>query len=334
MKVAGEALLAALQKPDTVVPRLLLLTGPEVYLKERIVERLAARVVAEGSESFNISKLRGSEIRWAEVVAAARTYPMMSDGRLVVLSSIGDVRDKSTDAMVEYVKDPSASTCVVVDADGGDQRRQPLLAIARAATVVACEGLRPRDAESFAQAEARRIGVKMDRGAAALLVERIGNDMIWIVGEVGRLALLVHPESTIATADVERAVGRSRQLSVFEYVGALSRRDLAAAVLRLRDLVADGEAPLGILALIERQFRMMLAAAEAQARGASARDACQQAGVPGFIVSRFLQELRAWSPAALRAAHPLFLKKDQDMKSRGVSPLTELELLTAELLTL
>lgn len=332
-KLTGTEILSRLARGQPMPP-VLVLTGPELYTKERIVQKLVARLVGEGLEAFNVTKLRGSEIQWGDVAGIARTLPMMADRRLVLLSELQDVRDKAPEPLLDYLKDPNPSTCLVADTEGSDLRRQPQLTLSRTGTVVVCQALEPRDAVVFVEGYAKERGAAVDREAAALLVERAGVDMTWLSGEVDRLLLYVHPETRVSAEVVARVVGRSRQLSVFEYVGALSRRDLHGAVRLLRELVADGEAPLGVLALIERQFRMMLACAEERARGAAPRDACRAASVPPFIESRFLDELKAWRLPVLRASLPLFLRKDLDMKSRGVSHLTELELLSAELLAL
>lgn len=310
--------------------------GQERFQRDKIVRHVLARFGSEDSQDWNVMKARGSEVRWAEVVGAARTMPMMATYRFMVLSGLEDAREKGgdSDAVIEYLKDPSPSACLLVDAEGADLRRQPLAAMVKAAVVVECKPLSVSDAVSFATGFARERGVQIDREAASALVERIGVSMGEIASEIERLQLYVHPRTAIAVADITRAVGASRERSVFEYVGALSARDLPRAVMLLRTLVGDGEAPLGILALIERQFRMMLAAAESRAAGASPPEACRAAGVPPFMVDRFLGELRSWPVAKLRDVYPRFLRKDQEIKSRGVSQATELELLTAEILSL
>lgn len=310
-----------------------MLVGSEGELKARVVA-LVERTIEEGSEAFNVMTARGNEVRWPEVVATCRTMPMMASRRVVVLSSLQEARERDVEAFLAYLEEPSPTTCLVADVEGGDGRRQPFATLLKRGTVVECAPLSDLDAASYVVDLAKKQGVTMRRDAAALLVERVGSDMALLASEVERLVVYAHPEKDVDTWTVSRLVGASRQLSVFAYVGALARRDLPAAYGALRQLLNDGEAPLGILALIERQFRMMLAAAEAQKRGAAPQEACRVAGVPPFSTRRFLGELRAWPLPALERAYPIFLKKDQDMKSRGVSPEAELELLTTQLVTL
>jgi len=76
------------------------------------------------------------------------------------------------------------------------------------------------------------------------------------VGEMGKAALAGGPENRrVGTAEVRAVVGEHRSHEVFELTRAIERRDGAAALLLLERLLAAGEEPLRILAILTGQSR-------------------------------------------------------------------------------
>jgi len=328
-KVPAEKLLAR-PKKGAQVPLLLFLAGEDAFLKRRLLETLRRRHVEE--EGLNYLPLRGSEIRWAEVAEAASTYPMLSEYRLIVLADLSKVRDPDHRPFLSYLEAPSPSTILVVDGTGGDGRRQPQKTFQSKALQIACDPLTMRNVAAYIRRRAGAFELIIQAGAAEALADRVGPNRGALESELKRLSIYLHPEKRLSTEAVAEVVGRSRHLSVFEYIGALARRDYGRAVASLRVLLQDGEAPLGILALIARQFRMMLSVAEAMAAGVAAGAACRSASVPPFMERKFLAELREWRLADLERIYALLFRTDRLMKSRAVPPAAELELLTARLI--
>ena len=62
-----------------------LLIGEEPYFIDCIAELLTERVVKEADRDFNQTILYGSEAKSADVINAARRFPMMADRQLVLV---------------------------------------------------------------------------------------------------------------------------------------------------------------------------------------------------------------------------------------------------------
>jgi DNA polymerase-3 subunit delta len=62
----------------------------------------------------------------------------------------------------------------------------------------------------------------------------------------------------IEAADVEAVIGRTKEDTVFDLTGALTGRNLTAALRASRDLLDQGVPPLRIMAMITREIRFLL----------------------------------------------------------------------------
>ena len=103
--------------------------------------------------AFNVDRLYGGETTGAEVVDAARTFPMMVPRRVVLLlhaerllqpKKDTDSSARDLETLESYVKAPVDTCCLVIVAEGVDRRRSLTRQLLSNATVVECTG--PTDA--------------------------------------------------------------------------------------------------------------------------------------------------------------------------------------------
>jgi len=149
----------------------------------------------------------------------------------------------------------------------------------------------------------RQFGKRMTPEAHELIVRRAGTEAALLTGELEKLCLYVGERQTIVDDD-----------------GALATRQLTRALPLLRGLVAQGEPPLRLLAMIAREVRMLLVARECldgPLRGKWRLDISFN-----VFQSRVLPHLDAQTSDAFGKAHPFVLyRRFQDaarMDSRGL----------------
>jgi len=105
-------------------------------------------------------------------------------------------------------------------------------------------------------------GKRLEPQAHEMILRRAGADAALLVTELEKLCLYVGEEPAI-TADAVRAVFRDMAESwIFDFTSALASRQLAQAFPLLRGLLAQGEPPLRLLAMVARELRLLLVARE------------------------------------------------------------------------
>lgn len=105
-------------------------------------------------------------------------------------------------------------------------------------------------------------GKRLAPEAHELLLRRAGTDPATLAMELEKMCLYVG-EQPVITADAVRAAFRDMAESwIFDFTSALSGGRLAQALPLLRGLVAQGEPPLRLLAMVARELRLLLVARE------------------------------------------------------------------------
>jgi DNA polymerase-3 subunit delta len=151
-----------------------------------------------------------------------------------------------------------------------------------------------------------------------------------LANEIAKLATYVGPEGVITAQTVQLLVPDSRETRVFDLTDALARGERGPALRLLHELLADGQPPLMILALVARQVRTLTQVKDLAAQGARPPEIASMAGLAPFLVEKTLNQARRFSIAQLEAAQRACLEVDTALKRSRLAPDLALDLLLTE----
>lgn len=205
---------------------------------------------------------------------------------------------------------PHAVLCFTAGA--ADRRKRVLKAVEAAGVVHELSLARERSGALSAEGVDALIaqvltaaGKRLTPGARRLLGQRAGRDAAPLAHELEKLCLYVGTAASIEEAAVRASVRDLAESWIFDFTKALAQRQAAAAVGQLRDLFAQGEHPLRLLAVIAREVRLLLLARDCLAGSLAG------AFTPRTTYNAFrdglLPRLAADEQAALGALHPFVL---------------------------
>jgi DNA polymerase-3 subunit delta len=103
-------------------------------------------------------------------------------------------------------------------------------------------------------------GKKMAPGAWLALGKKTGFDLRASMAALEKLITFTGETPTIDEGDVEAAIGKTREETIFNLTAALSEKNLPAGLAVLGDLLDRGDPPLMILAMLAREIRILLQA--------------------------------------------------------------------------
>jgi len=234
-----------------------LLHGPEPFLIEEALARLTLAVCPDpGLLAMSREVLEAREAGAEGIVRAAETLPWGTPRRLVVARGVEGLGPKQALPLVEYVRAPNPSTVLVVTVPQPLVPSHWLLKAVAAGGAVEIPQLTGRALASWLRSRASDDGVELEEEAALLLITLVGDDPAALAGEAGKAALAGGPENRrVGAAEVRAVVGEHRSHEVFELTRAVERRDAAAALSLLERLLAAGEEPLRLLAILAAQSR-------------------------------------------------------------------------------
>ena len=117
--------------------------------------------------------------------------------------------------------------------------------------------LGPGEIGGWIAARATLLGIDLAPDAISELAGAVGGDSERVDQELGKLGAFA-AGATVSGADVRVLVSGAIETDVFQLTQAVVRHDTKTAVARLETLLAEGQAPQQILALLLWQFRVLL----------------------------------------------------------------------------
>lgn len=240
-----------------------------------------------------------------------------------------------TDALAGYLENPPLSTCLVFAAgDKVDRSTRAYRLLEKKGNVVVCDPMKGQQLANWAQTRFKEAGKQADRSVIAYLIGAVSDDLFSLASEIDKLVNYAGNENRI-TMDAVKAVGsRTTRESIFSLTDSLGNGESEKAVRVLRDLLAFGEPPIRILAMISRQFRLLLTAREYLNLGCSQAEAAQKLGGHPYAARKSTEQARRFTLGELHQALKYCLWADAGIKKGRLESVTALELLVARLCTL
>jgi DNA polymerase-3 subunit delta len=251
--------------------------GEEDYLVEEVLKNFKAGALTRGFESLNYHVFEAKTLDPEEVITAARTVPAFSTMRLVVVKGADSLNAAREEEFLQYVKDPSPSTCLVFTAHSWKAAKGSGLYkyLSKKGFVQACSRLSERELARWIRAEAGRQGKRITDEAVRKLLAIAGGGLRDIKGELDKIIIFAGHKEVVDAGDVEDAGCEIREETAFDLADAIGRKD-AAAALRVFGKISREE-PLKVLGAITRQFRILLKLKTLLTKGVA------QAKLPGLV---------------------------------------------------
>jgi DNA polymerase-3 subunit delta len=249
------------------------------------------------------------------VLDAARTRSLFAEKKAVLVRQADGLRGDDS-PLLAYLKDPTPGVTLLLVAAKPDRRKAFWKRLFDQAEVTVVEPLKGAKLRGYVAAELRRRRIDLGPDAAEILVERVGADLRRLMGEV--LKLEAFAEGGRLTAEqVREVLGRGFGRPLYELSDAFCERRPARALEIMEQALDDGEAPLLLLATLQRGLRQMRAVRALQTAGVSRAEIGQRLLPPQiqFKLPELLKTAAGWSEALLSRAGAALERADRLIKS-------------------
>lgn len=168
--------------------------------------------------------------------------------------------------------------------------------------------------------------------AAEELIRLVGANLRQLDQEIAKLVAHANYERAVTVSDVHRMVRTAQVPTIFNLVDAIGMRQTEQAVQMLHELLEDGAAPLYLLHMIERQFRILLQVSELQAQKATTGQIQKATGVrQPFVIQKTMRQARNYHLARLQNVYIQLADVEQQIKTGKIEPELALDLLVVQL---
>ncbi len=305
-----------------------LVHGPDRVRHEEVLGALRQRLLAPVLGVLDETVVEGEPTAVSAVVEAASVPSFGGGRRLVVVRADPLFRADAEAAQAQaelaaFLEHPPPSACVLLLTEHEVPASNRLLAAVRkAGRVVSARRPGPRELAAWLQAEAKARGKVLPPVLADFLVQRCQSERLLLRNELEKLCAYAGDRRELAREDVLAVVGKSREERVFDLVDAVLAGRAGQATDLLRDLLRQGESPLGILALLARQYRLIWQARRARNPGELAR----MLSLHPYAAEKAWRQARVLGEGELAAALQAILEAEKAIRKGALPPEVALEL--------
>ncbi|MGI9014465.1 MAG: DNA polymerase III subunit delta [Phycisphaerales bacterium] len=226
---------------------IVILHGKESLLLHDFTEQLQS-VLDEAHGEAERFVFDGATVELAMVLDELRSYGLMMSHKLVVVDQADAFMTRNDSgyrrAMERYAENPVDHATLLLRAETWRPGNFDKAVRKIGGEVVKCEPLGDAAATAWCISRAEKVhGVRIEKPAAALLVERSGTGLTNLDSELGRLASLVDNGAAITRDIIAAEVEKSREEQGWEIQQAVLSGNAAFALERLRELVEISRTP-------------------------------------------------------------------------------------------
>jgi DNA polymerase-3 subunit delta len=289
--------------------------GPESLLAEEALEAILQASLG-GEREGALRVLRGEETTWSRLVDNVGMGSLFAEKRAVVVRNAEALKGEG-DEITAYLDDPTPGVTLVLLAAKPDKRQKAWKRVLERAQVTPAEAPRGRALRGFAETRLRERGLKIAPDGLEELLERVGQDLRRLVGEIEKLSAYRGSGAPLplSAEDVAAVLGRGMAQPLYKLGDAFAGRNAAQTLLLLEALLDDGEPGPKLLATLYRSLRQVRGAKALVARRASRDDMVRRLGLLPFKAQDVIQAAGRWTEEELREGLAALEAADLRMKN-------------------
>jgi DNA polymerase-3 subunit delta len=321
-----------------------LLHGDDEFTRSEQLVSLQRRMGDPVMGELNTIRLDGRQASLGELKHYCNTVPFFSDRRLIIVDDFltyvqqTTKTDKPSELMqrlVDYIPAMPATTRLVFVESAPVDAQHPLRRLIErdGTTGRDLEFRMPqgRQLEQWISQRVENLGGRISAEATLRLSASTGANLRLLDQEITKLLSYVDRARSVTEEDVHLLVTDVREVSVFDMVDALGRRDGAAAMHLLHLCLEAGDHPLALQGMVARQIRILIQVKELAQAGADRSRVAKMLGLHSFVVRKALEQERNFSMARLVDIHRRLLEADVAIKTGRVDGILALDMMIAEL---
>ena len=288
-----------------------LITGPNDFLADRAIADARAAVRAVDPDA-DLAELRAADLG-PGALAEISSPSLFATHRCVVVEALEQLTAEAVDALVDYVRDPAPDVALVLHATGGVKGKAVLDKLRSAGAVeVPAQPMKKWELPGWVQTELRRLGKRIDKDAAAALVDALGEDMRALAAAAAQLAADCDAEPITERA-VRSYFGGRAEVKGFAVADAALDGKTTTAIEQLRWALNGRVDPVLITSAIASGLRAVARYSTAP-RGLRDADLAREVGVPPWKLKSVAAQARGWTSRGLAVAIVAAATADADVK--------------------
>lgn len=307
---------------------LYLLFGEEAYLRKSYKKSLIKEII--GEDTMNYTYYEGKDINVEALIDQAETLPFFNDKRLIVVENSGFFKNGNERIQAYFSTIPEYLYLVFVEKDT-DKRSTIFKAVKSKGCAVEMQQLTPDKIKPWAAKILNNAGKRIKESDLDYFLLQTGNDMVNVHSELDKLISFMGDRTEISRDDINAIVTRQINDTVFAMVKAMGEQNQSKALNLYYDLLLHHEAVMKILALISRQFNLLLQTRELLNLRYTNANIASKIGVNPYFIGEYVNQAKRFDFETLKKSLEACVNVDEDIKKGKMKDQLALELLIVKL---
>jgi DNA polymerase III subunit delta len=302
-------------KPSPNIYPVYFLFGPEDFLIEEETKKLLDQTLSPSARGFNLHIFSGQDHTSQEIAQAAQTLPMFSKYRFILVSDVDQFDEEEIKPLIEYIQNPSPSTCLVMVAQTSGPWKKHQRQIEKVGVVTEFSRLKGRSLVSWVRKRMAEKGKTLSEEAADYLLEVVGDHLHDLENALEKAFLSVGEKKTVDLSDVEGLASEVKISTVFDLMDAIGHQNLEKALGILEKAMEsrtipfkkdegsskrmDDPVPL-LLSMMARQYRNIWRVKEIASRRLGPAEVANALSMSPWNVRKLMEQGKYFSEASLR----------------------------------
>lgn len=302
-----------------------LVYGEEAYLRNQNRDKLRKALLGSG-DAMNLQYYSGKNINPAQVIDMAETLPFFAERRVIVIEDSGFFKSGCPE-LADYLKKPAETAYFLFSETEVDKRKDMYKAVHNNGCDLECGEQDASMLVMWIASKLKKEGIRITPQAANFFLERVGTDMSNDANELEKLICYVQGRDQVTEADIDAVCANWLSNQIFVMMDAVVEKNQKRAMELYYDLLALKEPPQKILALIFRQFNIMLQVKEMTENYRNNGAIASAVKLPPFIVGKYVKWAKEYSMAQLKDYLSMCISNDEAVKNGKLNDVISVEMI-------
>lgn len=299
--------------------------GEESYLKSMYKNKLKEACI-NVDDTINFNQYEGKSINPKEIIDLAETMPFFAERRLIILENTGFFK-KSADELAEYIAEIPETTVLLFVEDEVDKRLKLFKAVKANGRIVEFARQNEKVLTKWVLGKLKKEGKQITETALNLFFQKTGADMENIDSELEKLLCYTMDADHISVEDVETICTEQTTNKIFDMISFIAQKRQKEALDLYYDLLTLKEPPLRILALLSRQFYLLMQVKDLMRLEMSRDEIAKKTGLHSFVAGKYMTQTKQFKMKELKKATEDCVLAEESVKTGKMGDKLAVELL-------
>lgn len=307
----------------------------EGLIKENI-EKIINKTIDSSFRELNLVTLDGAHLEFENFMNACETLPFMSEKKIVLVYRADFLKDKGDkestkrfDSIHKYMESLPEHCVIIMYYLFEEEREKPserVKKLDKKSCIVKMDKLKGENLYKKVADIFEERGKSIGKIELKFFCDNIDNNMGIISNEVDKLISYTEGRE-IKKEDIIAMIPRKSDNDIFNLVDFLSQKRPEKSIDILNELVFRGENLMGIMVMIERQFKLLLNIKLGMDKGKGKDILSKELRLNPYICEKMMLQSKKFTLKQLKKCIELCIRTEGEMKTTGGDKKTKMEML-------